>query len=294
MNLVNIEFKHKEKIEAIRLNAGVSTNAMSFYSCYIWKEIFGHKLYISNDMYAVTYKLKGENAWYFPVGREQAKKAFLDELICTDNLSLHKFNDDDKQFLEKYYPDRFLITECPEDSEYIYNINDVCIMTGSKYSKLRQKYKPLIKKYNFSIEQLRKENIHKSVAVIEEWSADKTAKGLANTVGDEIDLHVLEKYDLLDLEGILVKIGNEAYAIAAGYKLTEDTFDLAICKARSSIKYMGYAAFVEMMKYLADRYTYMNLEEDMGITGLHIMKENMGPIKRNRLWKAVIKNEVRK
>lgn len=57
---------------------------------------------------------------------------------------------------------------------------------------------------------------------------------------------------------------------------------------------MGYAAFVEMMKYLADRYTYINLEEDMGIAGLHIMKENMGPIRRNTLWKAVIKNEVRK
>lgn len=284
--LEKIDIKHKEAIESIRLKYGVDTNAMSFYSCYIWQNYFKHKLYLTEDMYAVTYNLCGENAWYFPVGSDVKKKEFIEKCLQYKELSFHKLRSEDKEFLEKYFPDKFIFEESPDDSEYICNIKEVVNLEGHKFHRLRNMCNSLMNNYGLTVEPLNDDNISEAKEIVAIWGKDKNKRTVLNTIGNEVDCFILDNYKELDISGIILRVGDKGRAVIGGYRLTDDTFDPAICKAIGDIKYIGYVVFVEMMKYVENDYTYMNLEEDLGLYGLKLLKRGMRPCRMNYLWQA--------
>lgn len=284
--LEKIDIKHKSAIESIRLKYGVDTNAMSFYSCYIWQNYFKHKLYLIEDMYAVTYNLCGENAWYFPVGEPSKKIEFINNLINENQISFHKLNDNDKCFLEANFPGKFIFIECQDDSEYIYDTKEICDRKGRKFSELRFKYNHPTKMYDVRVEPISESVLPSVFEIIKSWGEGKAVNGEAKTIGNETDINVLRKHKELDLRGIVIWIDGRLVSVSAGYPLSSTMFDFSICKTVSDIKYLGYVTTVEAIKNIANDYQYVNLEEDLGISGLRTMKNIMGPCRKLRLWKA--------
>lgn len=284
--LEKIDIKHKIPMESIRLKYGVDTNAMSFYSCYIWQNYFKHQLYMTDDMYVVTYGLKGDNAWYFPVGESSEKLEFINKIINKKDTSFHKLNDNDKCFLEVNFPDKFVFTECHGDSEYICDISETCAMKGNRFSKLRSKYNNVVKQYKIKIEPISERVLPMAFEVIKSWGSNKSSSGTMGIIGNEVDIDTLKKYNELELKGIIIWLNDRIVSVVAGYQLMPNMIDIAICKSLKDIKYMGYVSFVELMRYLSEKYQYANLEEDLGIPGLRIMKNNMGTCRKLTLWEA--------
>ena len=130
IDLVDFDIGIMDRMESIRQKANDETNAKTFHSGYIWAEPMDIKVHLENDMYAMKNNSHGETAWNFPVGEETAKIAFLNELVGIKGLKLLKLTNEDVEFIEKHYPDRFIIKEALDDSEYIYDAVEHAKMEG--------------------------------------------------------------------------------------------------------------------------------------------------------------------
>ncbi len=82
----------------------------------------------------------------------------------------------------------------------------------------------------------------------------------------------------------MVTVDGEPYAIAGGYALTENTFDL--CMAKQKGYPPGLSQYVKWQFYLSlpGQYAWVNAEEDLGIEGLRMMKKRMQPAARIRMF----------
>lgn len=123
--------------------------------------------------------------------------------------------------------------------------------------------------------------------MIRAWRASRTTQGALDLYGDEEDAEPLERMAELGLSGILMRVDGEPYGVAAGFPLTDDTFDLFLAKERYKDPALGYCLRREWMRALPDTVTYVNLEDDLDMEGLRTMKKQMLPVRMNEMWMAV-------
>lgn len=110
-----ITFEQKESIEKIRKKYGHILSSHAFASLWIWKEKMGLTVHTEEDFFAVKSTLYGKNAWFFPCGAEEKKKAFLKkQMEEAENFSLYYMREEDRMFLEEEYPGCFCIEKAEE------------------------------------------------------------------------------------------------------------------------------------------------------------------------------------
>ena len=75
--------------------------------------------------------------------------------------------------------------------------------------------------------------------------------------------------------------------MTAGFPLTDGTFDIAVSKCVENLQGLSYYSKRELMRGVADRFAFINLEEDLELEGLRRMKQGLQPVAFNRIWEAV-------
>lgn len=278
MQTREIRLSDKEKIEEIRRQYGHTTASHAFASLYIWKEDLGISLAVEEEAFAVKCSLLGNNTWFFPCGRTERVCSILEELLQEKELCLLYMRQEDKELLEEYFPGQFAIKEAPSDSEYIYDRQEQEELKGRRFSAIRNhinraKREHVLQVTAFTGKKLPFPVRSRSMA---------ESQGLQDTghcVGDEISTGILLSHaDALEVQGVLVSVEEEPYAVVAGFALSQDTFDMCLAKQKKYLTGLSNYAKHEWIKTLPRQYTKINAEEDLGIEGLRMMKKQMQPV----------------
>lgn len=279
-----LDFKHKNKINQICDNYANSSSSHSFVSLYIWRDIFGSSLCIGNEMFSLKCDTKGENAWFFPCGDEKEKIEFIDSKKSEEKFSLCYIREEDLEFIKKYYPNDFIIEECPQDSEYIYDREAWERLEGRKYAAMRNHIRRAIKDNNLSVKIITEEDLDNVYNIISVWDRVKRMEG-SNGDTDKLSAKTLIKnYRDLSVFGIMVYVDDIPFAVVAGYPLSDNMFDMCLAKQKSTLSGLSVYAKHQFITLLDKRYKYINAEEDLGIEGLRIMKQQMQPIGQIKMY----------
>ena len=76
----------------------------------------------------------------------------------------------------------------------------------------------------------------------------------------------------------------------AGFPIDAVTMDVVVGKCvPGAPNYTVYFAMREFLRQYQDRFLYCNLEEDLGIPGIRMVKRKMRPIAFNEIWEAELK-----
>lgn len=291
IDLIDFDIDIMESMENIRLKANDDTNAKTFHSGYIWAEPMDIKVHLENDLYAMKNNSHGETAWNFPVGDEKAKIAFLNELVHIRGLKLLKLTNDDVEFIEKHYHDRFIIKEALDDSEYIYDAAEHAKMEGKAFASLRRTMNKFHREHTVKTVVLTEDNMQTAKEVMEAWGEGHEGRGELDTSGTEIDGFLTDHYEELRMLGTLTYINDVPSAVVMGYRISDDVCDIAETKYMPGIRSLGYVAVKEFMRTFGDRYRYFNNEEDMGIEGLREYKRCLKPCRMITLYNVYLKGE---
>ena len=103
---------------------------------------------------------------------------------------------------------------------------------------------------------------------------------------------VLDAYDELKPDGVLLKIDGECVAFAIGQKIGTDTFDVVFEKADHSVRgayKMINKMFASYARCVYPEAAYINRENDLDIPGLRQAKESYRPALMLRKYKAQLK-----
>jgi len=224
------------------------------------------------DLHDLAQHLKFENFWFVP-----------------DDY-LHQYGIDQ---VESY----FSIAEQKKFNDYIYMTSDLTRLKGNKYSKKRNLIKQFKKKYldkgRVKIEPITSVVAPDCIEFLEKWCEER---GCDQGKEEEIDLscereaaiNALENIDMLEVEGILLRIDDVVSAFGIASRLTETMGALHFEKAFARVKGL-YQYFDNVCaKRLFEGYQYINKESDMGIPGIAKAKRSYHPVMMVKSYKLTV------
>ena len=279
-----IMLSDKNKIDDIRRKYGHTTSSHCFQSLYIWKDDMKLDIYIEDEMYAVKCSLESDSEWFFPCGRRDRIEWFFQQ-VNNQNISLKYLRKEDKELLEEICPGQYSIYECPGDDEYLYSTSEQIELKGKKLRTVRNHISRVQRDHGLRYESITEENMDKVMTVSDAWVRKSTEKStLEDLTASEL---LMKNRKDLDVMGVLVYVDEEPYAIVAGFPLSDNCFDMAMAKQIDTLSGLTTYAKYAMYNVLPKQYDTVNAEEDLDISGLRTMKQQMGPIGKIFMYGAV-------
>ena len=263
----------------------------SFLNVLLW----GEQFFCVQDGFLFLLSRFGELWLYsFPLG-EGDKAAAIEKIIADSKqrkipFLLHGMVDSEKEFLEENFKHRFKITSNPATYDYIYSIDSLCTLSGKKYHSKRNFINRFTEKHpDYRTEPLTQDSFKDILRIVDLWHKEK---GLVDGEAEMEKAALVKMFNCvgkLPIEGLVLKVGQEAVAFAVGSRLDRLTFDVHFEKAIGNED--GSYALInrEFARYIKAKYPetlYLDREEDLGLAGLKKAKESYHPLYLLREWQA--------
>lgn len=256
----------------------------TFANIYLWGR---QQATILHDHMVRFSQFNRRSVYPYPVGQGN-KKNILDAIIADAKergipCRLTGLYTHEKQTLEALYPGMFRF-HCDRDSyDYVYDINNLADLPGSKYHKKRNHFNRFRDTYpDYTVAPITSDNITLAMEMTESWYESRLVEN------PDSDFHMervalnkaLKHFEELEMEGLLLLNEGKVLALTLGSRMSPNTFDVHFEKAPGDINGAYAAINCEFARYIRNKYPeiqFLNREEDMGIEGLRIAKQRYYP-----------------
>lgn len=175
-------------------------------------------------------------------------------------------------------PEEFRFESMQEDLDYIYEREKMRLYPGRRLqSKRNLLYQFLKNEPDYRIAGLEEAEARDGAfAVLERWQAESGFE-----TSDETDYEpcreALELYDRLGLRGFTVFGGSGPIGFLIGEPIQDDVFAYHFAKGDKSVKGIYQFLFSTAASRLAEGYSYINMEQDLGSLPLRASKSSYLP-----------------
>lgn len=249
----------------------------SFVTLYLWDKYYNLHLCEEDDFLFIRFTIDGKNQYLFPMGEGDVTNAFEKLLLQDEKVNLRFITDEQKEFIEKNYPEKFDFTLREDLCDYVYETKRLMSFSGKKLHGKKNHVNYFEKTYAYTYETVdEKTAVEECKPLLLSWIDEKT-KNL-NPIEHDAMEKVFDNYALFNLTGGVIRIDGEIVAMTFGERLTDDTVLVQIEKAKEDVR----GAYPMICKlFLENEWsdtTFVNREEDMGLEGLKKAKESYCPI----------------
>lgn len=232
---------------------------------------------IANVEGTLVAKIKGNNLFGFPKG-ENWKGALLYLKNNFDYLSFYGLIEQEKKLLDETFPDEFAFYPSRNSFDYIYKVSDLASLSGKKYHSKRNHISYFKKNYNWTYEEICKDNLPDCIEMNEKWyfiNKDKDPDGIE--AEREVLKLAFDNYEKFNFKGGILRVDGKVVAFTFGEELNKSAFVTHFEKAFSDIR--GAYPMINMLFALntISDYEYVNREDDIGSEGLRKAKLSYYP-----------------
>lgn len=258
-----IQLSDKEVLERIREQYEPLLSDYTFSLLYCWQKKLGLGVYIEDDLFVI----RAENEFFFPVGEEKKVIAFINGLLKLENNVKFRFCDENmKRLVALNFGEDASFQMAEGDCDYLICNRAMKDIEGKNLSKRRNQYRAFLKKNNdIKVEYIDQNNI------------DRVNLLSQNDLGEYIEAERIgiQEYFALGLFGIIVSSFGEDIGFSICSQKDADTmqghFMKNFCRDRGATFYLMKTC----IDYFSDKYTFTNMEDDMGIEGLRSFKMSL-------------------
>ncbi|MCR4924880.1 MAG: phosphatidylglycerol lysyltransferase domain-containing protein [Clostridiales bacterium] len=283
-----IDLSQKKLIEEIREGCENKLSANTFNSLYLWQHQMNLSIYLKDNFFAVKCGERGENTWFFPCGEKKEVELFIKEGMESKDFSLCYISEGDALWLNEKFPDRWQLMREEESDEYICNIPKLLDLKGGEYKGVRHKVNRIQRENALTTLPISEKTFNDAIEVVSEWEMLPHHIGNNQLVDGGVSNKAIAERTQLDIDGVIVYIDDKPVSVFAGFKIDDDTVDVLVGKClQDAPRGFVYYAICEYLKNNCSNYKYCNLEEDLGIQGIKLIKEGLHPEYKNLIWTAV-------
>lgn len=262
-----------------------------YLGLYVWKERYGLELLKMGDGY--VFKSSKDNSYLFPMPQKNAVSVINLLQESSNKIEFHRITQSQKEFMEEKFPGKFTFEEDTGSFDYLYEVEKLAYLKGKKLAKKRNHINSFLAEFdNWSVEVISDENVKACRKFALEWYENRMELlnkddsvdgkvGLDSLVYErEALLRVLDNYNELDADGILIKISDDIVSFAIGQRISERTYDVVFEKASEKIRGSYNIINREFVRFLKDKYPnlkYINRENDLDLPGLRKAKRSYMP-----------------
>jgi len=251
--------------------------ALSFTSLFSWRKTYGFTIAGDQDFFVI--RSRHDNAYYCPCGEEEKCARFMRETLREESGArfLYLTGEQSRDLQEA----GFQILPRNDLSEYLSDPASLALEEGHHASNsYKMKVRHFHKNTPYTVRPLSESDLPLMLEI---------AGKHPGVVGDEEVLREeIAHFDLLGLEGLLLETDAGLRAFILGYQDREDVFTMTMSKHESGLPGEITAVLVHALACrLAGKYRLINLEEDLGLSGLRQAKMLYNPVERLNVYEAV-------
>lgn len=258
-------------------------STLGFANLYSLQEKYGLEVCFHHGALYIrqTRRLGDAVAYFLPLGESNLVRAaanLVDEVqrdgcpFCFVNVT-----PEEKEQLETQNPGAYAFMSDRAFADYVYRTQDIASYAGPGLAKKRREVNKFYQLYGargITFESIRPEHQEELQAFQQRWFEGSRRRGT-----DEHPLELehrkilldLNHFQALDLEGILLRIDSRVEGYVYGSLLSGGAFDVMVLKGNLDYRYIWRVLLREQARAVLDRAAYLNLEEDLGLSG---MREN--------------------
>jgi len=249
-----------------------STSELTFTNFFIWRGCDRSMVTMLNGNLCVVAYPEGEAAYLFePIGTNM-----MTETISSCMSYLPRMSRVSEKTVKKYFEGKkgFKIDLDRDNSDYLYNRDDLATLKGKRYDGKRNRIKKFLKNNEPVYSVLEKDHIAGCMDLLKRWK--ETRKG--GVCFDEPIREAIENYEALGLSGAVVMTGGTVKAFTIGEKLNSDTAIIYIEVTDPGLE--GIAQYINQ-RFCSEKWTdvkFINREQDIGDAGLRKAKTSYHPV----------------
>lgn len=269
-----LELEDKPLLDSFFKNSTNNNAEKNFSNLFMWRHTYKYEYALIDECLCIKGKTRGDKKtfYHFPYGscEKEVILSILEKALDTEDLNfiIKPLLPQMKECLENY-TNSFEIIEDRDSFDYIYTSQKLIELKSSKLRTKRHWVEKFKGNYDYSYEEINKDNI------------DEAKSFTLNLIKDKDEfIAMAEMFDNffdLNIKGCIVRVDSEIVGVSTGEELTEDTV-LIHCE-RASKDYEGIYNFLnqEFVKRQWADFKYINREEDMGLEGLRKAKLSYRP-----------------
>lgn len=299
LSFKSLTLEDKEIIEKYIDKSKLDSYEYLFSSLYMWRKLNNIKYAVIDDVLIIEKNEEGKGTFYaqlFGYNKDNLTN-IIDELIKR-NLEFtdrdYLFGDVGDEFvddLKKYTDFSIDLVEDIDDSEYIYNTQDLIELKGKKYHSKKNHVNSFLKTYSYDIKTINNENVKSDcMDLLHKWHEE-----VAVTVDKEMLMEIDAIKDLFrelhffDLNSIAIYVDGDLAGFAVGEKVNDKMALIHV--ERGEIAYKGIYAFLNK-QFLVESFQdteFVNRQEDTGNEGLRKAKKSYHPEKMIKKYLVKLK-----
>jgi hypothetical protein len=253
-----------------------------FVSNYLWQDVFGHQIFIEEDLLLAKVTMLGENCWHFPIGATEKKLSFIKEHLYEADFTLDYLSLEDAQFLATHFPFLFRFERTPDNYEYLYKVEDLISLSGKSARHQRQNASYFEKAYEIEIQEVTQKNLPDAQKILECWQ--ERHQHIEDSDYEIVKRALAEVGGLLT--GLLLYRDGEPSSFTLGAPYAKGKYDYVVAKFVESIRGEDNYLARALCQKLQGEYEYINYEEDLGVMGLRAHKLRLHPAVLTKTYKA--------
>lgn len=261
--------------------------ALHFSTLFLWQQEMQLTALVRPGLFAVRVGWRGADAWCFPCGEDRAVAPFLQALARHPQARLCYLTAAQAARVQTLLPGRFTFARAPADDEYLYDVDRQLALAGKAYRHQRNALHRARALEGVTCHPLDCTTLPLARRLVAAWSRQPRPDA-GGVIGADAARRLLDHFDRLQARGVVVCRQGEPAALAAGYPLTEDCFDLALCLQPGPGSELAVLARQQLFAALAGRWRTVNAEEDLGLPGLRALKEGMAPAGRIEMYEGTL------
>lgn len=274
---VPLEREHQQMVERALAHNPPRISELTFTNLYAWRHSYCLQVSSLGDSIILRSDCTWGSGYFMPLGEINAALTAARTILAIPGARIIRA---DSFFVEHF---KHLPSYCVEfdrnNSDYMYATQDLVSLKGSKYDGKRNLIKQFITLHEDCVyATITPRDIETCLAFEDAWCKNKDC-GPQTGLGHEKEAlrSMLNHMDEFHVIGAALYIKGGMHALALGQALNNQTFVVHILKAMNSIKGLYQYMTREFLARHASGFTFVNLEEDLGIEGLRKAKNSYHP-----------------
>jgi len=267
-----LELKDQELISKKLEQLDLEISEYTFANLFLFRQLHHYSLFQDGDLFIKGITRKGDSFLMptFPLYNlsEEILKSLLNQVDF--------FYPIPEEWIPHFNSAVFKIEYLESDSDYIYSTKRMSTYQGHSLSKKRNLVKQLLEKHIVKVVILGKENSQDALGILSFWQSELEQNGDIET-DFEACKEALEWFEELKLSGQIFYVDGQACGFIIGEPLTKDMYVVHFAKGCKHLKGMYQYIYQEFATVLKGSYSFMNLEQDLGLEQLRQSKHSYEP-----------------
>ncbi|MFA5100649.1 MAG: phosphatidylglycerol lysyltransferase domain-containing protein [Candidatus Omnitrophota bacterium] len=247
----------------------------TFTNLYSWRESYGFGVSVFKDRLVPIASISGTQCIFPALGESLTKEDIFD--LLSRGAKLIRAPDRLAQIVSG--DARFIVTLDRDNCDYVYKVDQLQALKGAKYDGKRNLIKNFKNHYRYEYVAISEPStIEECVRFEESWCVFKDCDHVEGLDKERDALsQMLNNFFEFGLVGGVIKVDARVCAVTIAERLNRHTLVLHIAKADSALTGLYQLMMQEFLTREAGGYTFVNMEQDLGVEGLRKAKLSYHP-----------------